>query len=86
MEVAGDFSYQDATTGGVQPQNATASYTIYNARISIGSADHKWRAQLWGRNLTDEYYYPAAYTGGNGPYICATGMPITYGVSINYNF
>lgn len=86
MEVAGDFSYQDSTTGGVQPQNATASYTIYNARISIGSADYKWRAQLWGRNLADEYYYPAAYTGGNGPYIRAAGMPITYGISVSYNF
>ncbi|HLF29696.1 MAG TPA: TonB-dependent receptor [Xanthomonadales bacterium] len=86
MEVAGDFSYQDSTTGGVQAADATASYTLYNARISIGSADYKWRAQLFGRNLTDEYYYPAAYQGGNGPYIRAAGMPITYGIAVTYNF
>jgi iron complex outermembrane receptor protein len=86
MEVAGDFSYQDSTTGGAQPSDATDSYTIYNARIGIGSADYKWRAQLWGRNITDEYYYPAAYLGGNGPYIRVTGMPVTYGVSLTYNF
>ena len=86
MEVAGDFSYQDSTTGGVAPEDATESFTIFNARISIGSADYKWRAQLWGRNLTDEYYYPAAYTGGNGPYVRANGMPLTYGISVSYYF
>ncbi len=86
MEVAGDFSYQDSTTGGAQPENATAAYSILNARISVGSSDHKWRAQLYGRNITDKYYYPAAYTGGNGPFVRAVGMPITYGISVTYNF
>jgi len=86
MEVAGDFSYQDDTTGGAQPGDATESYAILNARIGIGSDDGKWRVLLWSRNLTDEYYYPAAYQGGNGPWVRSVGMPLTYGVTLFYNF
>ena len=38
----------------------------------------------WVRNLTDEDYYPSAYTGGNGPYVRTYGMPRTYGVTFSY--
>lgn len=86
MEVAGDFSFQDDTTGGVQMSDATDSFTIFNARVGIGAADGKWRVLLWGRNLANEYYYPAAYQGGNGPWIRSVGMPLTYGVTLFYNF
>jgi iron complex outermembrane receptor protein len=43
-------------------------------------------AMLWSRNITDEYYYPAAYTGGNGPFVRAAGMPRTYGLQLQYTF
>ena len=57
-----------------------------NARLGFGAADGQWRLLLWGRNITDEYYYPAAYTGGNGPFIRSTGMPRTWGLSLDYKF
>lgn len=41
---------------------------------------------LWSRNLFDKYYYPAAYTGGNGPFIRSVGMPRTIGVTLSYDF
>ncbi len=86
MEVAGDFSYQDDTTGGVQESDATGSFTVFNARFGIGTGDGKWRVLLWSRNLTDEYYFPAAYQGGNGPYVRSVGVPLTYGVTLFYRF
>ncbi len=86
MEVAGDFSYQDKTTGGAQVGDATDSFTIFNARVSVGSDDGRWRVMVWSRNLTDKYYYPAAYQGGNGPWIRSVGMPLTYGATLLYNF
>lgn len=85
MEVAGDVSFTDDTSGGVSPENATEDYTLFNARLGVGSADGQWRALLWTRNLTDEDYYPAAYTGGNGPFVRSYGMPRTVGVTLNYN-
>lgn len=85
MEVAGDLSFTDDTTGGVSPEDATEDYTLLNARVGIGAADGQWRTLLWARNLTDEDYYPAAYTGGNGPFVRSYGMPRTYGITVNYN-
>lgn len=84
MEVAGDVSFTDDTTGGAESQNATEDYTIFNARLGLGAQDGQWRALLWARNLTDEDYYPAAYTGGNGPFVRSYGMPRTYGVTLSY--
>ena len=86
MEVGADFNFTDETSGGAKPEDATDDYSIYNARIGIKDVDGKWRALLWGRNITDEDYYPAAYAGGNGPYVRSMGMPVTYGVTVNYNF
>lgn len=86
MEVAADLAFQDSTSGGVSVEDATEDYTIVNARIALGAEDGQWRVLLWGRNITDEYYYPAAYTGGNGPYVRSVGMPRSYGVSVSYNY
>jgi iron complex outermembrane receptor protein len=81
-----DFVFKDTTSGGAQPTDATDDYTLINARVGFGMDDGQWRVLLWGRNLTDEYYYPAAYVGGNGPMIRSVGMPRTYGVTLNYQF
>ena len=86
MEVGGDFNYKDSTTGGTAPEDATEDYTVFNARLTIGDQGGQWDAQLWARNLTDEYYYPSAFRGGNGPFVRSVGMPRTYGVSVGYNF
>ncbi len=86
LEVGADVNFTDDTTGGAQPSNATNDYTLYNARAGVKDIDGKWRAFLWGRNITDEDYYPAAYIGGNGPYVRSMGVPVTYGVSLSYNF
>ncbi len=86
MDIAGDISYTDETTGGVSPEEATEDYTILGARLGIGAADGSWRAMLWVRNLTDEDYYPSAYRGGQGPYVRVQGMPRTYGLTLSYYF
>ena len=86
LDVGGDVVYTDSTTGSIRPEDGTDSYTLFNARVGIGAADGRWRAFLWGKNVTDEDYYPSAYTGGNGPYVRVQGMPRTYGVTLSYAF
>jgi iron complex outermembrane receptor protein len=86
FDAAIDYSFTDSTTGGSQPTDATDDYGIANARVGFGADDGRWRVLLWGRNITDEYYFPAAYTGGNGPFIRVNGMPRTYGVTLDYKF
>ena len=70
----------------MRPEDATEDYTVFNARLSLASEDAQWRATLWSNNVGDEDYYPAAYQGGNGPYVRLMGMPRTYGVTLDYNF
>ncbi len=86
IKAAMDYSFQDSTTGGPSIFRATDSYWLLNARVGLAAADERWAVNLWGRNITDEYYFPAAYQGGNGPYVRSVGMPATYGVSVAYNF
>jgi len=86
MDAAVDISFIDDTSGGAQVSDATESYSVANARVGYGSDDGQWRVLLWGRNITDEYYYPSAYTGGNGPYVRSVGMPRTWGISLDYKF
>ena len=85
MSVAADANYKDKTSGGVQIEDATDDYTVLNARIGLENPQSGWGVQVWSRNLTDEYYYPAAYTGGNGPFVRSVGMPRTVGVTLYYH-
>ncbi|MCP5092255.1 MAG: TonB-dependent receptor [Gammaproteobacteria bacterium] len=86
VDASVDVSFIDDTTGGAQVEDSTVSYSVTSARIGYGRDDGQWRVLLWSRNTTDEYYYPSAYTGGNGPYIRSVGMPRTWGVSLDYKF
>ena len=60
-------------------------YTLVNATVGIESADGQWAAYLWGRNLTDEYY--TTNTIKHADIISSyAGMPLTYGIRLNYSF
>ena len=82
-----DGNYKGSTSGGALGiQDATDSYAIYNARIGVGNAGDTWMVTLWSRNLFDKYYFPAAYQGGNGPWVRSVGMPRTIGITGEYKF
>ena len=86
LKLGGDGNYKSSTSGGVQAENATESYTVFNARIGVSNADDTWSLTAWSRNLFDEYYYPAAYQGGNGPFVRSVGMPRTFGLTLEGDF
>lgn len=86
IELGMDYSYQDETSGGVAPEAATDDYELVNLRAALVSPNEKWRVMAWVRNAFDEYYFPAAYRGGNGPYVRSAGMPRSAGVRLSYRF
>jgi iron complex outermembrane receptor protein len=86
MEISGDLNHTDEMPDPVRPQGSVDDRTLLNARIGISDVGRNWRALLWSRNLTDEYYYTASFGGINGGYARMVGMPRTYGVSLEYNF
>lgn len=86
MDVSGDVNFTDDMPDPVREQNSIDSYTVANARIGLSNMERDWRAMLWARNLTDEYYFVSAFGGANGGFNRTTGMPRTYGVTFEYNF
>jgi iron complex outermembrane receptor protein len=46
------------STAGCGQTDNQGGYTLLNGRIAYETANKKWQASLWGRNLTDkEYFY-----------------------------
>jgi iron complex outermembrane recepter protein len=82
-----DANYKGSTAGSAgRIQDATDSYTVFNARVGVSNANDTWTVMLWSRNLFDRYYFPAAYQGGNGPWVRSAGMPRTVGITAEYKF
>lgn len=75
-----------AKTTAAFPANGVAtilpSYTLLDLRAGVTSANGKWRAQVWGRNVTNKYYLVADTSGIDSRYRF-TGMPATYGITLS---
>ena len=60
-------------------------YTTVDARLGVTSADTHWKASLFGRNILNK-----SYTTGISTYLDTRlryrGRPVTYGLSIGYNY
>lgn len=61
------------------------SYGIVNASIGIHSLDDRWALQLWGRNITDTYYWTSVASNAN-VVVRFPGQAPTYGASLTFNF
>jgi outer membrane receptor protein involved in Fe transport len=79
-----DYYWQDVSYGGVfnSPYDKIDSWGQHNASLIFESADGRWDARLWGRNLGDE---ENVYGRGNRSQI-VYGEPRIYGVSLRYNW
>ena len=62
---------------------AVPAYGLLDLRAGV-SRDH-WRFQLWGHNVTNTYYWTAAYHQTDAD-VRYTGMPATYGATFSYRY
>jgi iron complex outermembrane recepter protein len=85
--LGGNLRYQSATNSGFGNVAlfSTKEYALLDLRAGIESGDGKWRASLWGRNVTNTYYWTAA-AHAQDAVVRFAGMPVTYGTSINFRF
>jgi iron complex outermembrane receptor protein len=96
--VSGSVNYRSKTTAtiggdinpaGVRPNTFAVygikAYALVDAQIGIKSRDGRWRASIWGKNITNTYYWNnvVAATDVIDRY---TGMPATYGVSFGFSY
>ena len=84
--VAGQLTYRDSTNaivGGNQFYDID-SYTVLDAQIGVES-DQGWKVTLWGKNLTDEYYWTNV-VAGQDTIVRYAAYPVTYGFTLGYRF
>jgi outer membrane receptor protein involved in Fe transport len=62
------------------PGNTADAYTLLNARVELQTAAD-WAVYAYGRNITDEVYFPEKNGASR-----LVGAPATYGVGLRYRF
>ena len=62
------------------PGNTAEAYTLVNARFELATPGD-WSVYAYGRNITDEVYFPELNGASR-----LVGAPATYGVGLRYNF
>lgn len=75
-------SYSDAAKG--RPSMINEAYTVLNLRAGVNSTDGKWRFQVFGDNILNEYYTTQAIRLDSVARFA--GMPATYGVRVSYRY
>ena len=85
--VGADMTYNSQTWSDLAQTSSLriAPYTIFGARAGIASPEGKWSATLWGRNITDRYYWYNAQVGYDSIWRL-TGMPATFGITLSKQF
>jgi len=62
------------------PGNTAEAYTLLNVRMELTSPSN-WSVYAYGRNITDEVYFPELNGASR-----LVGAPATYGVGLRYSF
>ncbi|MGD9700769.1 hypothetical protein, partial [Acinetobacter sp.] len=61
------------------------SFAFVGSRLGYESSDERWKIMVWGKNITDEYYFNSVTaTSDSGARM--DGRPRTYGLTVGYNF
>ncbi len=82
-----NITTRSKTNGGLGENAILAidSYTLVDLRAGLASADNSWKLSVWGRNITDKYYWTNAYRIAD---IAArfAAKPATYGVNLSFRY
>lgn len=83
--VGGSLTHQSSTNSqlGELPNLDITDRTLLDLRAGIESANGDWQVSIWGRNVTDEYYWESANTSLD-TIVRYAGLPATYGVSVSF--
>ena len=82
-EINNDF--EPSSGGSIDSDFVADSYSLLNLRAGLATPDGKWRASIWSRNATDEFYVNSIRKYVDSA-VQFTGMPRTYGFTLEYNY
>lgn len=85
--VGASVSYRSSAFAnfGELPELLIKDYALLGVRAGLGDADNRWRVQIWGQNITNEYY--STNIGRQVDTLTRfAGMPATYGVTLGFTY
>lgn len=87
LSLGGNVRYRSKSNAafGQAPEFVLPAYAVVDLRIGLESPDRKWKAQLWGRNVTNKFYVTTV-THVVDTVARISGMPATYGVTLSYRY
>ncbi|GAB3276814.1 TonB-dependent receptor [Parahaliea aestuarii] len=65
------------------------AWDVWNATLTLYSADNSWFAEVWGRNLNDDDHVTGQYLGDQNVGLATNQFllePRTYGITLGYTF
>jgi len=85
--VGGSLTYRGGTFAGLGAPKTLRidAYTLLDLRAGVGRPDGRLRAWVWGRNVTNEYYWTNVFLNANAV-ARFVGQPATYGVTVAGRF
>ena len=85
--VGGGVTYRSSTYGDFvpDPRFYVAPYALLDLRAGIEQPDGAWRVSLYGRNVTNKYYWTTA-TRRADALVRWAGMPRTYGIDVTLRY
>jgi iron complex outermembrane receptor protein len=85
--VGGSATYRSATTAFFEDTRDfdLPAYGLLDLRTGVETAGGRWRVWLWGKNVTDKYYWIHAEKITDTVARVA-GMPATFGISVSTRF
>lgn len=70
---------------GAEPQFAIPGYALVDLRAGADFAQGRWRAEVFGRNITNKYYLTNVSRSIDAV-TAVTGMPATYGITLGFRY
>jgi len=81
----GRWQSETAADLGDQQSFVIDEYGLVNASIGIHALNDRWALQIWGRNITDTYYWTSVASNAN-VVVRFPGQAPTYGLSLTLNY
>jgi len=82
--VGGSLTYNSNTYAGVGALDVMriGAYTLLDLRAGLELGDGRYRVWIWGRNVTDQYYWNNVFANANA-IARFVGQPATYGITFS---
>jgi outer membrane receptor protein involved in Fe transport len=85
--IGANLSYRSKTTSGIASSALFQidSYTLLDGQFGVEGGNGKWKAWIFGKNITNKYYWTNVVHTGDVT-VRFPAMPATYGVAASFKY